>query len=131
MTTENPQEIRREAERIVVEDRVPTDALRQLICDYGDRPAPDGAGAPGVTAAGTPFSARSVAETIGFSLLRWTDLVDEDGQLTGTPKEVECFAQTLQDSSIPGVCERMACVSELVGRDTVDAARRVALSSTT
>jgi hypothetical protein len=54
----------------------------------------------------------SLAERIGFSLLRWTRLVDDDDQLIGTSEAVEAFVEALQHSSIPEACHTMADAQE-------------------
>jgi hypothetical protein len=55
---------------------------------------------------------RAVAETIGLSLLRWTRLVDDNNELTGTSAAVEAFAAALEHISIPDACETMASARE-------------------
>jgi hypothetical protein len=46
----------------------------------------------------------AVALSIGDDLLRWAELVDDDGHPTGTLDEIEHFGEIVQHSSIPEAC---------------------------
>jgi glycine/D-amino acid oxidase-like deaminating enzyme len=48
-----------------------------------------------------------VALAIGEDLLRWAELVNDDGDPTGTLDEMRELAEILQSSSIPGACSQI------------------------
>jgi hypothetical protein len=90
---DDPYEIRREAERLIGEDRVPTDVLRDIIEQFGDDPLP-----------GTP----EMYLVIGPSALTYT----EKGEIVET---VEWSDNGKPDWTDVGICDPRGSGEEAFG----------------